>query len=183
MNAAHPAIVLDIRGMTCASCVSRVEKALRLVPGVTDAVVNLATETATVSGAGGVAASAVAAVSKAGYAASVHLTGDSRRHEFAPGQTWALIACALLAAPLWGVPAAPLGVVTLAERAQISAVPTATGATVFDGDTLSTDSVGILRVRAGAAQFSAGSGSRPVLAARRRARRRAPRAPSARRAG
>src|SRR5260370_36044858 len=64
-----------------------------------------------------------------------------------------VVSVALLAAPLWGAPAAPVGVVTLAERAQISAVPTATGATVFDGDTLSTDTVGILRVRAGAAQF------------------------------
>ncbi len=100
MSAAHPPIVLDIRGMTCASCASRVEKVLRLVPGVTGAVVNLATETATVSGAGGVAASAVAAVCKAGYAASVHLAGDAPRHERSPGQTWALIACALLTAPL-----------------------------------------------------------------------------------
>ena len=39
----------NITGMTCASCVSRVEKALLKVPGVTSAVVNLATEKATVS--------------------------------------------------------------------------------------------------------------------------------------
>ncbi|WP_174923269.1 cation transporter, partial [Burkholderia paludis] len=36
-------IELDIDGMTCASCVSRVEKALAKVPGVTRASVNLAT--------------------------------------------------------------------------------------------------------------------------------------------
>ena len=35
-------IELDIDGMTCASCVSRVEKALAKVPGVTRASVNLA---------------------------------------------------------------------------------------------------------------------------------------------
>jgi hypothetical protein len=70
---------------------------------------------------------------------------------------------AFLAAPLWGVPAAPLGVVTAAERAQISAVPTATGATVFDGDALSTDPVGILRVRAGAAQFQLFTSSAAVV--------------------
>ncbi len=35
---------LGVGGMTCASCVSRVERALRKVPGVTDAAVNLATE-------------------------------------------------------------------------------------------------------------------------------------------
>ena len=40
---------LGIGGMTCASCVSRVEKALKKVPGVSDAAVNLATESARVS--------------------------------------------------------------------------------------------------------------------------------------
>ena len=39
---------LDIGGMTCASCVGRVEKALKKLDGVRDARVNLATETATV---------------------------------------------------------------------------------------------------------------------------------------
>lgn len=37
---------LGVGGMTCASCVSRVERALRKVPGVADAAVNLATESA-----------------------------------------------------------------------------------------------------------------------------------------
>src|SRR5206468_2799522 len=41
-------VTLPIRGMTCAACVSHVEKALRSVPGVRDARVNLATERATV---------------------------------------------------------------------------------------------------------------------------------------
>jgi Cu+-exporting ATPase len=40
---------LGIAGMTCASCVNRVEKALKKVPGVTEATVNLATESARVS--------------------------------------------------------------------------------------------------------------------------------------
>jgi P-type Cu+ transporter len=40
---------LGIGGMTCASCVTRVEKALRKVPGVKDASVNLATESARVT--------------------------------------------------------------------------------------------------------------------------------------
>ena len=35
--------------MTCASCVARVERALKKVPGVEDAAVNLATEKATVT--------------------------------------------------------------------------------------------------------------------------------------
>jgi Cu+-exporting ATPase len=38
-----------VEGMTCASCVSRVEKALSAVPGVSSAVVNLATEEATIT--------------------------------------------------------------------------------------------------------------------------------------
>jgi cation transport ATPase len=41
--------------MTCASCVGRVEKALKAVPGVTEATVNLATERATVRGVAAVA--------------------------------------------------------------------------------------------------------------------------------
>ncbi|WP_330910436.1 heavy metal translocating P-type ATPase [Ramlibacter sp.] len=40
---------LGVAGMTCASCVNRVERALKKVPGVTDATVNLATESARVS--------------------------------------------------------------------------------------------------------------------------------------
>ncbi len=41
-------IDLGIHGMTCASCVSRAERALRKVPGVLDVAVNLATESARV---------------------------------------------------------------------------------------------------------------------------------------
>lgn len=39
---------IGVGGMTCASCVGRVERALRAVPGVVDATVNLATERASV---------------------------------------------------------------------------------------------------------------------------------------
>ena len=39
---------VGIRGMTCASCVRRVERALSAVPGVDQASVNLATEEASV---------------------------------------------------------------------------------------------------------------------------------------
>jgi len=42
-------ISLTIDGMTCASCVGRVEKALNGVEGVMEAQVNLATERATVT--------------------------------------------------------------------------------------------------------------------------------------
>ncbi len=40
---------LEIGGMTCASCVGRVQKALNRADGVVTASVNLATETATVT--------------------------------------------------------------------------------------------------------------------------------------
>ncbi len=42
-------ITLPVTGMTCASCVNRVEKALKKVPGVADASVNLSTDQASVS--------------------------------------------------------------------------------------------------------------------------------------
>ncbi|MDR3064844.1 MAG: heavy metal translocating P-type ATPase [Comamonas sp.] len=61
---------LQVGGMTCASCVGRVERALRKVPGVQDAVVNLATERASVQLQGGVTVGAlIAAIEKAGYEA------------------------------------------------------------------------------------------------------------------
>src|SRR5689334_13024476 len=62
-------IELPITGMTCASCVNRVEKALKKTEGVLQASVNLATERATVTYAPGVASvtSLQAAVEAAGY--------------------------------------------------------------------------------------------------------------------
>ena len=42
-------LTIGVGGMTCASCVARVERALKKVPGVDTATVNLATEKATVS--------------------------------------------------------------------------------------------------------------------------------------
>ncbi|WP_405143216.1 heavy metal translocating P-type ATPase [Sphaerisporangium sp. NBC_01403] len=70
--AATASCTLDIGGMTCASCVGRVEKALRRVDGVAAAEVNLATEVATVRfdpaqvGLGEL----TAAVTRAGYTAT-----------------------------------------------------------------------------------------------------------------
>jgi Cu+-exporting ATPase len=59
---------LPIAGMTCASCVARVEKALNAVPGVQSASVNLATEAATIKVASAVTMQALAkAVERAGY--------------------------------------------------------------------------------------------------------------------
>jgi len=62
-------VTLPIGGMTCASCVAHVEKALSKVPGVVEANVNLATEKATVTFIPGVAGPAdfKRAVAEAGY--------------------------------------------------------------------------------------------------------------------
>ena len=98
--------VLNIEGMTCASCVARVEKALRAVPGVSGASVNLATEKASVQGqaAPGVL---MAAVHAAGYEAEIALpdaagAAPARRKE--TGATlpawWPVAAAMLLSLPL-----------------------------------------------------------------------------------
>ncbi len=61
-------IEVEIEGMTCASCVRRVEKAIAAVPGVKAASVNLATERATIETLAGTTRTAIdAAIRKAGY--------------------------------------------------------------------------------------------------------------------
>jgi P-type Cu+ transporter len=67
-NLALPPIRLQVQGMTCASCVGRVEKALLAVPGVDSADIHLGTEQALVSAASTVSAQTLAdAVHRAGY--------------------------------------------------------------------------------------------------------------------
>ena len=61
-------ITLPIEGMTCASCVSRVERALKKIPNVIEANVNLATETAVVSMSEPNQAVLITAIEDAGYA-------------------------------------------------------------------------------------------------------------------
>jgi len=62
-------IDLGVDGMTCASCVGRVERALGKVPGVQEATVNLATESARITAApgGDIQARVRRAVRQAGY--------------------------------------------------------------------------------------------------------------------
>ncbi|MBL8510058.1 MAG: copper-translocating P-type ATPase [Betaproteobacteria bacterium] len=62
-----------IEGMTCASCVARVEKALKKTPGVIEASVNLATERANVQVAAG---TRLETISQAVEAAGYHLKPD-----------------------------------------------------------------------------------------------------------
>ncbi|GAB3375414.1 heavy metal translocating P-type ATPase [Azotobacter armeniacus] len=67
---AEDTVELSISGMTCASCVGRVERALHKVPGVTAASVNLASERAQVRVLRGMQTAAlIAAIERAGYAA------------------------------------------------------------------------------------------------------------------
>ncbi|RJL03931.1 heavy metal translocating P-type ATPase [Paracoccus siganidrum] len=61
---------LGVEGMSCASCVGRVERALKALPGVAGAEVNLATETATIRHDGSLPATAVTeALADLGYPA------------------------------------------------------------------------------------------------------------------
>lgn len=80
MAANEGAIELGIQGMTCASCVGRVERTLSKVPGVTAVAVNLATERGRVEGDGALDVQAlIAAIDKAGYSARlIEHTRDER---------------------------------------------------------------------------------------------------------
>jgi Au+-exporting ATPase len=95
---------LSIDGMTCASCVARVERALRAVPGVTLANVNLVTETARIEGVAD-AASLLAAIKQAGYdarlAVTVTETPAERREREAEGLTRDLMLAAVLTLPVF----------------------------------------------------------------------------------
>jgi P-type Cu+ transporter len=110
---------LSVRGMTCASCVARVEKALARVPGVESATVNLATETASVRADHDVSAAAIAALRKAGYDAvprssapsAAQIAAASRREgrEVAIAALLSLpLAAPMILAP-FGIDAAPPG--------------------------------------------------------------------------
>ena len=70
-----------VRGMTCASCVRRVERSLAAVPGVEAAAVNLATEEATVTLHGAPVEALRAAVDRAGY--EMRLPGEDETPESA----------------------------------------------------------------------------------------------------
>lgn len=70
---------LLINGMSCASCVSRVQNALQRVPGVTQARVNLAERSALIMG-NAAASALIQAVEQAGYGAEA-IEDDQRRRE------------------------------------------------------------------------------------------------------
>ncbi|MEL6614584.1 MAG: heavy metal translocating P-type ATPase, partial [Bacteroidota bacterium] len=99
-------VTLAVEGMTCASCVGRVERALNAVPGVTSASVNLATERATVTGTAGVP-ELVAAIAGTGYEAREVASGvpqatvSDKRDEEARGLRRSVLAASLLTLPVF----------------------------------------------------------------------------------
>ncbi|MGZ5198341.1 MAG: heavy metal translocating P-type ATPase, partial [Telluria sp.] len=102
-TAASVELDFDIAGMTCASCVARVEKALKAVPGVADATVNLATEKAAVHADPGLdPAAIVQAVEKAGYEAAPVHRGRPAEPKVPPALPawWPVAASTLLSLPL-----------------------------------------------------------------------------------
>lgn len=91
----------SIEDMTCASCVSRVENALRAVSGVLTAEVNLATERAAVRAIGVAPDVLAAAVEKAGYQATPFEEGGAIKTKINPGEPWWPVALAgVLSLPL-----------------------------------------------------------------------------------
>ncbi|KQO28861.1 copper-transporting ATPase [Acidovorax sp. Leaf84] len=98
---AEESVELVIGGMTCASCVGRVEKALKAAPGVKHAEVNLATERAQVRFDAGLPLERlVAAVVKAGYEAQVADTSTSTEHGKQSAPWWPVALAAGLSFPL-----------------------------------------------------------------------------------
>ena len=101
--AATRQVELEIGGMTCASCVARVEKVLKRVPGVTAASVNLANETARIEAGPRVTdAALIEAVRRAGYQAAARTAGQGPRdgERGARRETFELAAGFALSAPL-----------------------------------------------------------------------------------
>jgi Cu+-exporting ATPase len=92
-------ISLSIRGMSCAACVGRVERALGKVQGVAKASVNFATETASVESgtdSGLSAEQLVASVHKAGYEAHV-MSPEGQPSDEAPASWWSVWGAATVA--------------------------------------------------------------------------------------
>jgi Cu+-exporting ATPase len=89
-------LTLAVQGMTCASCVRRVEKALLATPGVLSAEVNLATERATVRLVQGVVVGTlIDAVVRAGYQGALHTEREPRAPTGVPEVVWVLLSAAL----------------------------------------------------------------------------------------
>lgn len=69
----------------------------------------------------------------------------------------------LLISPLWATPSTAFGTLVFANRARVGNANASVGATVFSGDRLSTDEVGSVQIRAGAARLLLASASAATL--------------------
>ena len=101
MTSPERAVTLRIGGMTCASCVRRVERALNRVEGVDEASVNFASSTARVSLGGAIAPDELmAAVERAGYDAAEFEAGAEAADEGAQARLVLLAVGGVLAVPV-----------------------------------------------------------------------------------
>lgn len=75
----------------------------------------------------------------------------------------AFVSLTLLITPLWAVPSSAFGTLVFANRARVGNTSASAGATVFSGDRLSTDDVGSVQIRAGAARLLLAGGSATTL--------------------
>ena len=134
-------VALPIEGMTCASCVNRIERFLRKTPGVQDATVNLATELATIVYLPDVAARTdlVGAVEAAGYeirerpaaqdgAAPASLADERTADDLArAGESRVLLVQAVasigVALAIMALMAAPAEIATMTQRNLLAIVP------------------------------------------------------------
>lgn len=100
---AQQTVQLSIGGMTCASCVGRVEKALKRLPNVASADINLATETATVklNSRDADTGALVVAIERAGYTARTASAGENAAGQPTTSNPWWPVAvAATLSMPL-----------------------------------------------------------------------------------
>ncbi len=173
---------LGIRGMTCASCATHVTRALRRVPGVEDAAVNLATERATILLDQPVSTQTlIDAVEGAGYGATADLDADREALEraedlrrkrtlltlatvlfiptlllalFAPATPWKPWVLGALALPVWAIAGWPF------HRAALSALRngTATMDTLVSLGSTAAFALGVFEAfRGGATTFDTAS--------------------------
>lgn len=98
---------LDIEGMTCASCATRVEKALNAVEGV-EASVNYATERATIVSGSIEPAVLLSAVENAGYHATIHTDESVESTVRAESVRRRLVVSAILTLPIVALSMVPL---------------------------------------------------------------------------
>lgn len=75
----------------------------------------------------------------------------------------AFLSLTLLISPLFATPSAAFGTVVFVNRARVGNASASLGATVFSGDRLSTDDVGSVQIRAGAARLLLAGASTATL--------------------